>query len=245
MLKIIITDDEIAACELLEMMILRKFPTMQILAVCHDVITTVQAIQEYQPDVVFMDIQMPNHSGLELFDFLPKTDPIGFEIVFVTAHSDYAIQAFRLSAIDYLVKPLDILQLEETLNRLIHANKNKNLLKQIEMMKQNLLTKQSEQICVPTAEGKFFFSLQEIMYFEADGAYTHIHSTQKKLLVAKNLKFFEDLLSNQSTFKRIHRSYLLNLQFASQLIDSQIILTNETSLPVARDRMAIFKHLLP
>lgn len=238
MLRVIITDDEPAACALMRTLLLRKFPDIEILAICHDLPSAVVAIRKHKPDAVFLDIEMPNYSGLEIMDFLSE-DEVNFEIVFVTAYSEYAIHAFRLSALDYLLKPVDILQLEETVHKLIAAKDNKTTISQYASLKHNLNGQKPLRICIPTAEGKFFFAPEQIIFFEAEGAYTHIYTTEKHLLVGKNIKYFDEMLGKTFPFMRVHRSYMVNLSFIQQIqADYSVLLKTGQRISIAKERLS-------
>lgn len=244
MLKVILTDDESAACELLQNMLKRKFPEIEVVAICHDLPSAVVAIRKHKPDAVFMDIEMPNYSGLEIMDFIPENE-MTFQIIFVTAYSEYAIKAFQLSALDYLMKPIDLEQLEKTVKKLFVLKDNKETIEQYKTLKQNIESPQVSRICIPTAEGKFFFAPEQIFLFEAQGAYTQIHTLNKKLMVGKHMKYFEDMLTHNMPFLRVHRSYIVNLQFIDRIEHgNELYLKNGMCIPVIKDRIADLEMLL-
>jgi two-component system LytT family response regulator len=239
-IKAIIVDDELAARHLLQQMLQEQFAEVQVLAQCKDLPEGIKAIRKYEPDVVFLDIEMPNHSGLEILDYFNE-DEINFEIVFVTAYSEYAVKAFQLAAIDYILKPIDDEQLERAITRLKNTKKLKVTAEQMQTFKANLNTNTPTKICIPTSEGKYFFEPKDLIYFRADGAYTEVFAEKQKLYVGKNIKYFEELLQNHPDFMRIHRSFLVNLRKVSKYINANAVsLSNGAEVQVSPEKVQAF-----
>ncbi len=238
-IKALIVDDERGAREILHAIIKDYFSNIEIVELCDDMTSCVAAIRKHKPDLVFLDIEMPGNSGLELMDFL-QPDELNFEIIFVTAYSDYALQAFRLSALDYLLKPIQITYLEEAINKFKKAKNYQSTASQLEVLKNNLTQHQPVRICIPSSEGKYFFDINELIYFKADGAYSEIFTTSKgRIYVGKKLKYFEDMLTEQMGFLRIHRSYLINVRhitMQSRTGSHSLIMSNGNEVAVAGDR---------
>lgn len=210
----IIIDDEGKARVLLNAMLERYCPELEIVAECVDLPTGVKAIKKLNPNLVFLDIEMPGYSGLELLDFFDEEE-LTFDIIFTTAYNEYAIQAFRFSAIDYLLKPLQYQQLQEAVDRFIKKNE-KEAGKRLEALKENLNTDEpvgEKRIVVPIGQSLKFLRLSDIVMIKGEGAYSEVNLKDgEKLLASKNLKHFEDMLSGVPRFFRSHKSYIINVQ---------------------------------
>jgi len=173
MLKAIIVDDEGKARRILEAFLTEYCQQIQILASVEDVPQAVKAIQKFQPDVVFLDIEMPGYNGFQLLDFF---DGINFEIVFTTAYSEFALRAFQVSAIDYLLKPIQIDQLIAAVQKVERIHGHSLVRQRMETLQRNLEEYQIKRIVVPLSEGSLFVELKDILYLKADGSYANIFS---------------------------------------------------------------------
>lgn len=236
MIKTLIIDDEFNAREFLERLLMRYFPNkFLIIAKCESVDEAILAIEKFNPELVFLDIQMPNKNGFQLFKEL-KT--INFEVIFTTAHSEFAIDAIKCSALDYLLKPINFIDLVETVkkydNRMHKASQQEKLMLLIE----NLDTGNSayNKIALPTETGFELVKTNAILYCEADSNYCKIVCLDgRKIVLSKTLKFIEDLLPT-SIFQRIHKSYLVNLNYVTRFNKTNellVELTNGETLPVS------------
>jgi two-component system, LytTR family, response regulator len=211
MYKAIIIDDEEMARALLNGMLKEYHSDIEVVELCKDLPSGVKAIRKQKPDVVFLDIEMPGHSGLELLDFFNE-DEISFNIIFTTAYNQYAIRAFKLSAIDYLLKPIEIDDLEKAIE-LFKKNKNH---KNLEVLKQNLKSGAPQKIAINNLSSVNFIDINDIIYFKADGAYTHVFLIKNvEFTVSKGLKIFEEILEGNEQFFRCHKSYLVNTNYIS------------------------------
>ena len=172
----------------------------QILAIAEDVPSGVIAINQHQPDVVFLDVEMPGYTGFQLLDFFRE---VNFEIVLTTAHSDYALQAFQVSAIDFLLKPIQISELLKAVEKL---KKVQGLQKErMDTLKENFKDGAIKKIALPVSEGLIFIDVADIIYLEADGAYTHFHLVGgKKILVSKKIKEYEGALNASNSVSYTH-----------------------------------------
>jgi two-component system, LytTR family, response regulator len=209
-LKTIIIDDEKPSREALVNYIRDFCPEVDIVAECNSLKTAHKAILRFNPHLIFLDIEMPNGSG---FDLLRLFNPLYFKVIFVTAFSEYALKAFRFSATDYLLKPVQVDELVESVNRvkqeLIRETGNINIQKLLENLSAG--GNSVRQLVVPDTSGFRVLDVAGIILCEADGYCTHIHLTgQEKITSSKNLKHYEELLSPQG-FVRVHNSYLVNL----------------------------------
>ena len=168
-----------------------------------------RAINKYKPELVFLDVQLGDKTA---FDLLKKLDTINFEIIFTTAYEEYAIQAFKFSALDYLLKPVVADDLKQAINRMREKNPKIDTTKKLETLLGNLYTA-TQKICVPVVNGIIVLKIDDIVRCEADINYTTIFLKDKqKLVVAKTLKEFEELLSSYNFF-RVHNSNLINLSY--------------------------------
>ncbi len=211
MLQTIIVDDEKRGRELLRMVLTTHCPEVKVVGEASNVKEAYTLILQTDPDLVFLDIEMPGGSG---FDLLTKFDEINFEVIFVTAFDKYAIKAIKFSAMDYLLKPVDEEELVKAVKR-VEENQNKKSNKdRVSNLIQNVRkTTDNQKIGLTSSDGLEFIEIKTILRCEADGKYTSVFLHDgKKLLVSKNLKEFEDLLTEYN-FIRIHHSHLVNLDY--------------------------------
>jgi len=244
MIKAVIIDDELRARRVLSSSIMECTSSIDIVAEAADVPSGVLAINKYKPDVVFLDIEMPDYSGFELLSFFREID---FEIVFVTAYNQYAIQAFEVSAIDYLLKPIRIDLLEKAILKLEQKIHNSQINDRLDVLKTNLQHHKIEKITIPVSDGLIFVKVSDISYIEADGSYAHLHQENgSKMMISKNLKYFENALEESDQFYRVHRSFLVNVAniYKYNRHDSLILLENGTKIKVAREIKTKFEQSL-
>lgn len=241
MFKAIIIDDEEMARMLLKGMIEVYCPEVQVVELCNDLPNSIKAIRKHKPDIVFLDIEMPGHSGLELLDFFDEND-IDFSIIFVTAYHQYAIQAFKLSAIDYLLKPIN----EKELIQAVSLFKKQANNSKYGLLKQNLQSP-SKKIALSISNSIVFVPLQDILFIKADGSYSHVYlNNNKSILTSKNLKHYEDVLSSELNFVRCHKSFMININHITEYvksdggylkIDEHCINVSPEKLPTILDRI--------
>jgi two-component system, LytTR family, response regulator len=244
MLKAIIIDDEENARLTLSTLVLDYVEDIQIVAQCKNVPEAVLAINKHNPDVVFLDIEMPEYNGFELIEFFKE---ITFEIIFVTAFSQYAIKAFEVSAIDYLLKPVEIDALNLAVDKVKEKRNSSNIRQRIDLMKQTYQGQEVQKIALPMSDGLLFVEVNRIVLFEADRAYTDIYLNDgSKITVSKPMRTFEDILENRQHFFRPHRSFLINLHYLKKYIkgESLLVLDNDISVAISRDRKQDFELLL-
>lgn len=237
MIKALIIDDEASAANVLQLMVERHVPEITDLRIATRISEAYSLIQQFQPDLVFQDIVMPEKNG---FDFLSGVQKISFEIIFTTAYNEYAIRAIRFSALDYLLKPINAEELRSAVDRFLGKQKEQM---QSEILLKNLianLEKKNEtdfKLAIPTVSGALFFSPAEIIRLEGEGNYTQFYLAQnRKYLSAKTMKEYEEILL-QHNFIRIHKSHLVNKTFIeSYKNEGSVFLKDKTSLPVSRQR---------
>ena len=237
MLKAIIIDDEPDCVKLLALQLKMYCPQVQVVAGCTESETGYLKIKELLPDIVFMDIEMPVMNGFQL---LEKIGSIQFSLVFVTAYDQFAVKAFRFSALDYLLKPIDGKDLKAAVEKAEQRHwpqpQQLNLLKeQLHGVTKNI----PDKIALPYQNGVIFAEIKNVIYCESDNNYTRIYTVDgKKYLVAKTLGDIQEVLEERN-FLRIHRQYLINLSHIKKYVrgdGNYVIMSNDQSIPVARNQ---------
>jgi two-component system LytT family response regulator len=239
-IKAIIVDDEKMARVLLDGLIKRYCPEVEVFELCADLPTAVKAIIKHKPDLVFLDIEMPGHSGLELLDFFDD-EAISFSIIFTTAYNQYAIQAFKLSAVDYLLKPLDPEDVKRAVE--LFKKRNRNQVSNLMGLKENMKLSVSQQkIAINSINSTKYIEVSAIAYFKADGSYTDIVlQSGEKITTSKGLKHFEDLLLSRPEFMRIQKSFIANLNCVTEYLKSdggQLAMGALGNIPISMDKSA-------
>ncbi|MDD3003340.1 response regulator [Flavobacterium sp.] len=234
-MKAIIVDDEINARLSLRGILEENFSHIQIVNECKDVPSAVKAIHELKPELVFLDISMPGYSGLELLKFFDESQ-INFKIIFVTAFSEYAINAFELSAVGYILKPVRVDALEKALQKIMNSNHDLENLKALQNNMENPLEK---KVALNTGDGITFLELNDILYLKADGSYTHFYTTNRhRITIAKKISDFERLEA-MGNFLRIHRSHIINLARIQKILKQDggtVVMENGELLSISADR---------
>src|SRR5215204_6206921 len=237
MTRILIIDDEPAASNILRMLIERHVATPKEIQCCNSPEEALQIIPGWQPNLLMLDIEMPNMNG---FDLLNRVGSWDFDVIFTTAYDKYAIKAIRFSALDYLLKPVDIPELQNAINKHIikkdfHQQKSQQLL--VSNLISNLQQKDQSafKLAVSTSDGVFFFDPKEIIRLEGESNYTRFYfANQKPVLVSKTMKEYEDIL-NEHDFIRVHKSHLVNKKFAKHLDREGLLwLTDGSHIVVSR-----------
>lgn len=244
-MKAIIVDDENKARRVLNALL--QEIDIEVVAECNSLLTAVSEIKKQSPDVVFLDIEMPKYSGLEILNFFIGDD-INFHIIFTTAYQKYALEAFQLNAVDYLLKPINedkLLNTVKKVERLLEAETINNRLKNLENLYSNLSL---NKIALEVPKGVVFVNFDDIIMFEADGSYTKVYlkdgSTE---LISKNLNFFYNQLENKPLFYKPHRSYIVNIKHISKLEKKEnffLVLGNNKTVPIARNKKEEFMTLI-
>ncbi len=239
-IKAIIVDDEHHARTVLTKLLAMSFPEIEIIGEGGSLPEAVDLIHANSPDLVFLDIEMPNYSGLQINDFVKSNR--NFEIVFVTAYNHYAINAIKISAFDYLLKPVQLDDLKETISRFKEKQTDITVVNnKLEILNENLKPNQPKKLVIQTHQGIHYFYMDGIHFLEASGMYTFIHSKTGKFMASKPIKDFEDLLDNN--FYRIHRSYIVNcnsvIKFSAKEGNS-VSLVDGSSLPLSRAKKVEF-----
>jgi two-component system LytT family response regulator len=246
-LTAVIIDDSAQARKLLRLMLNELAPEVKILGEAEDVEEGLRLIDKEKPEAVFLDIEMPGKSGLQLAEMLLERNFNG-NVVFTTAYNAYAIKAFRLSAVDYLLKPIQEDQLLEAVEKLVEEKKSRDNENRLKALSANLQDDKSEVLCIPTQNGFEYVPISEVEYLEADGSYVKIYCTNNRCkTVSKNLKYFEAALVDCPTFIRPHRSFLVNSSYVTNYSKSEggfLMLKRNVQIPVSRERKQAIQELM-
>jgi two-component system, LytTR family, response regulator len=235
MITAVIIDDEAKGRLALREKLQHYCPEVVVLAEATDGATALQIINEQQPQLIFLDIEMPRMNGFEMLNQLPEKN---FQIIFTTAYDQYAIKAIKYAALDYLLKPIDIEELKTAVAKTMTANKM-NTEKQVQLLQQNIRhpKKLFHKLAIPSLDGLLFYDINDIVHLAASSNYTTIYFNDKtKMMASKTLKEFEELLP-EDIFFRTHHSHLINLHYIKRYIKGdggQIELQNGTYVDVSR-----------
>ncbi len=243
-IKAIIVDDEQWARTVLDTLLKRDFPKVEVVAQCIDVISAVEKIKELQPDVVFLDIEMPNYAGYEIVNFFNK---ITFDIIFVTAFDKYAIKAFEINAIDYLVKPIDREKLKEAILKITTKKEKENKLDQYSELLQTIKGGKYQKIILPELGNRRIVDLNDIIAIQADDTYSKIYITNNtSIIISKTLKYFENILEDNSCFFRSHRSWIINLKYLDTFnkTENTILLKGNLQTQISRNKFIEFEQAI-
>lgn len=248
MYRAIIVDDEKGGREHLAT-ILKEFFDIEIKAHASNAKEAITAIEEHQPDLLFLDIEMPGENG---FDLLEKLENINFDVIFTTAYDHYAIKAIKYSALDYLLKPIDANELEAAINRFKSKIRNQELTNnKLKTLLNNLSSGdsgQEQKIVIHDGEGLNFIKIKDIIRFHSEGSYTDVHvvGQDKHFVTSKQIGEYEEMLLNEQ-FYRIHRSYYINLLHVKKYVRGDggyVIMSDGSKLEVSRRKKAEFIQLL-
>jgi two-component system LytT family response regulator len=248
----LLIDDEPNATKALASMIVLKCPQIKVLEEINAAKEAVKKIQDWQPDLIFLDVEMPFMNGFEVLQQLPK---INCKVIFTTSHEKYALRAIKYSAIDYLLKPIDMEELQAAVGKFEEQRKNNSIEQGMEQFKQLFQNIQSpsqgfSKISLPTFEGLRIVTLTDVVRCEGDGSYTSFYlKNGEKVLSSKNLKEYEELLDS-AHFMRVHNSHIINLKEVTSYTKGDggfVTLSDKSSVDIARRRKDVFlekvKHL--
>lgn len=211
----------------------------------HSLKTGLLAIKKHEPELVFLDVELGDGTGMELLSLVEK---INFHVIFVTAHDKYALDAFRFSAVDFLLKPIDVEQLIESVEKVQKRVEEKQVRMQYQILLDNFNpTHQDKKIVLKTSEAIYFIKVKDIVRCEASGAYTvFVIQGEQNLLISKNLKEFDTLLSKYG-FIRTHQSHLINIQKIIRIdkVDGgAVIMDNKDVVPISHRKREIVMEIL-
>lgn len=239
-LQAIIVDDEKHSRETLRNLVEEFCEGIEVVATAASIDEALEVIPKKNPDLLFLDIELQTGTGFDLLNLLPE---INFEIIFTTAFDQYAIKAVKFSSLDYLLKPIDLEELQTAVEK-ARELKNKELYNlQLQSLLHNLKQPKISKICLATADGFEFVNIEDICYCEAQGSYTSfVFTGGKKILVSKHLKGFENLLSDYQ-FMRVHNSFLINLKEVNKFVKADggyIVMNNGDTVSISRGKKDLF-----
>lgn len=247
MIKAIIVDDEMDCCETIAALLQSFCPDVEVIGIYHNGAEALSPILQLQPDLVFLDVEMPRMNGFEMLEQLPQ---VNFDIIFTTSYDQYALKAIRFSAIDYLLKPVDREELQMAVQKVIQRSQ-RTIAKQVEILMQKLHqpSKSIGKIALPTMEGLQMIPIDSIISCEADSNYSILLlKNKKKIIVSTTLKEIEEILEDHS-FVRVHRAYVVNLNEVEKYVKGEggyLIMSDGSMIDVSRNKKEyLLKKLLP
>lgn len=244
MKKAIVIDDENRTRDLIAKMINSFGLDIEAIAAGENVKSGLKAIEEHQPDIVFLDIQMPDGSGFDLLKALPDKN---FEVIFITAHEEFAIKAIKFSALDYILKPIDPEELRNAVENALNAMNQKRDESQFEALQNNISPQQKRRLVLKTQESVHVVDLDQIIRCESDRNYTSFYLTEgRKILVSKTLKEFETLLIGYN-FIRVQQSHLINLDYVDRYNKGNggsVVMRDGSEVPLSPAKREIFFKIL-
>jgi two-component system LytT family response regulator len=243
-MNVLIVDDEHDAREYLTNILKNYCDGIQTIYNASDVSSAVKIINNNIINVVFLDIEMPFENGFKLFDYFENPK---FETIFCTAYSNYAIDAFKVSALDYILKPASIQDIKQVLDR-AQKSKQKNIAPDIITNLQSLFSSEkTKKLAIATSNGTLFISTNDIQYIEADGSYTKIYTQEQTYMTSKKIKEYEILLRHNYNFIRVHRSFIVNVNKIIKYSKTEgFLLEIQTNdfIPVGREKKQEVEELI-
>jgi two-component system LytT family response regulator len=238
MIKAILIDDEVHCLDTLSMLITDFCPEVQLMEQCHSAKQGLDAAARHQPEIIFLDIEMPVMNG---FEFLEQFKEISFAIIFTTSYDQYAIKAIRFSALDYLLKPIDPKELIAAVRK-VQTQKHLPVPEQFQMLMNQIKHKEVgfSKIAIPTSEGFELIPADQVIRCEADDNYTHLYMKNKtKIVACRTLKEMEEQLQDYASFIRVHHSYVVNLNEVNKYIRGEggyLVMSDGSTVNVSRSR---------
>lgn len=242
-IRTLIIDDELSARNVLTRLLEISFPNIEIIATAENLSDGVHLIEKNKPDLVFLDVEMPNYAGYEIVRFFDKID---FHIIFVSAYNQYAINAFEINAVDYLLKPIERTRLTQAIEKIkVKINQN-NIESNYSALLDKLNTKKNQTIALSEAGSRHLVNIHSIIAIGAQGAYSEIYTEDKKMLVSKNIGTLEKELINQDCFIRIHKSWVVNKNHivSYQKGNNTVTLRNDIITKVSRSQKEEFEGVI-
>jgi two-component system LytT family response regulator len=237
MLNAILIDDEKSSLQSLKLDLEEYCPEVKVVATCQSAALGIQAIAQYQPDLVFLDIEMPRMNGFELLQSLSE---ITFDVIFVTAYDQFAVRAFQFNAIDYILKPILRSQLIQAVQKVLDRKQHKFSRPKLDALINNVQLQSHqtiENIALPSSEGYEFVPVNEITHLQGESNYTWVFvQSQKKYLISKTMKEMEAMIPFPQFF-RPHKSHIVNLNHVSKYVRGRggyLVLKDHTQIPVSR-----------
>lgn len=246
-MKALIIDDEKKARQLLIGILKHNCGQLQEIEEASALSEGVKKINQFKPDIVFLDIEMPGYSGLQLFEFFEPSQ-ISFEIIFITAYSEHAIRAFQLNAIDYLLKPLKEEQLIKAVEKATQQIGKSKISERLEELNNSLKAPKIKKVGLPVSDGVLFIKFDDIIMLEADRMYTKVFTTgDGEILVSKPMKFLMDAIGDLPEFYKPHRSYMINLKFIKRYVNKEggyILMENDQQVNLSKEKKIEFLNAM-
>lgn len=229
MMKAIIVDDERSARNVLETLLEMNHSEVCVVDKCPDLLSAVESIKKHSPDVVFLDVEMPRNSGFEIVEHFDKID---FEIIFVTAYDKYAVKAFEVSALDYILKPVEVERLATAMQRLSKNIELDNLSDKLKLLSETIEAQEVAKLTVYHKGSRHIIEVSNIIAIEAEHAYCNIYvrGNNEVFVISKNLKQVSQLLEENKQFYRTHRSWLVNLNRMQSYSKSKGVIALEDAI---------------
>lgn len=245
MITAVIVDDELRGRIALRQKLKNYCPQVEVIDEASSGAEGIKLIEKHHPQIVFLDIEMPLMNGFEMLQCLPDKD---FHLIFTTAYDQYAIKAIRYAAFDYLLKPIDVEELQSSVRKIMLSSPQNHTQERLQMLEQNLQNRNAlQKIAIPSMEGLHFFDVGDIVYLKAESNYTNIHfMNHPRVVASKTLRDFEDLLPSE-TFFRPHHSYIINLRYIKRYLKGdggQIEMLNGDYVDVARRKKEEFLRII-
>jgi two-component system LytT family response regulator len=244
MKKALVIDDENRTRDLIAKMINSFGLDIVAIPAGETVASGIKAIEEHRPDIVFLDIQMPDGTGFDLLRSIPNKS---FEVIFITAHEEFAIKAIKFSALDYILKPVDADELKSAVEKALHSIGSKKEESQFDALQMNIQPNQKRRLVLKTQESVHVIELDNIIRCEADRNYTSFYLVGgKKILVSKTLKDYETLLSGHN-FLRVQQSHLINLDYVARYDKGNggsVVMKDDSEVPLSPAKRDIFFKIL-
>jgi len=235
-LRAILIDDEPLCTAGLAIDVESVCPEIEVICTENNPKKAVQLIQEHKPDLIFLDIEMPGMNGFQLLD---EVRDIAFQVIFVTAYDDFAVQAFREHAIDYIMKPVDRTQLKEATDKALQSREDSDQIDKVISLLQSMhLGPKSKKLSVPNSDGYDLIPIADIHYCRSQGNYTEIHFNGESKLISKALKHIESALEGNN-FHRVHASYLVNMDKVKSVHRNDggyLIMENDFRINMSRNK---------
>ncbi|MFT3795672.1 LytR/AlgR family response regulator transcription factor [Flavobacterium sp.] len=250
MITAILIDDDQHLREGMKSMLDRYFPEIAIIGEAESVKTGIVAMEKYKPQVVFLDIHLSDGTGFDILEEVVRTHgKTSSHIVFITAHEQYALKAFKFSALDFLLKPVDPEELQKTVAKIKETLEKNNSFEHIDLLLENIRKKVDnfKRIALSTSDGIHLFEISDIIRCESQDNYTKFYiKNHKPLLISKTLKEYEELLGEHG-FERIHQSHLINLSYLKSYIKNDggyVIMADNTNIPISQRKKERLQDLI-
>lgn len=250
MITALLIDDDKHLRKGMKSLLERYASEIMIIGEAESVKTGIVALEKYKPQVVFLDIHLSDGTGFDILEeFAKNNGKMASHIVFITAHEQYALKAFKFSALDFLLKPVDPDELQKTITKIKHTLEKNNSFEHIDLLLENIRKKVDnfKRIALSTAEGIHLFEISDIIRCESQDNYTRFYiKNHKPLLISKTLKEYEELLVEHG-FERIHQSHLINLSFLKSYIKNDggyVVMADNTNLPISQRKKERLQELI-